>query len=188
MKSAGKAGSGSTVSSVASAPVAGDVGESTVEKHPSSGAMESAKSWSHSPSFGRKSWRARLRICGLSWSPSGANEGSLSRMGSEHRACLEGDVHSLTEATAFHEAELKAEGPKAVAAYKASRGFESGLKKMGRVKYEFGYRVVLERLRGKHSEMTIERDPFVECPKDANVEMDLDQPFEARYLYGNGTI
>ncbi|RWW39669.1 hypothetical protein BHE74_00054976 [Ensete ventricosum] len=82
----------------------------------------------------------------------------------------------------------RAEGLKAVAAYKASQGFESGLKKMGRVKYEFGYRVVLERLRGKHSEMTIERDPFVECPKDANVEMDLDQPFEARYLYGNGTI
>ncbi|RRT74791.1 hypothetical protein B296_00022001 [Ensete ventricosum] len=52
--------------------------------------------------------------------------------------------------------ELKVEGPKAVAAYKASRGFESGLEKMGRVSYEFGYRVVLERLRGKHTEIAIE--------------------------------
>ncbi|RWW83405.1 hypothetical protein BHE74_00008092, partial [Ensete ventricosum] len=47
-------------------------------------------------------------------------------------------------------------GPKAVAAYKMSRGFESGLEKMGRVSYEFGYRMTLERLRGKHSEIEIE--------------------------------
>ncbi|RRT44880.1 hypothetical protein B296_00006437 [Ensete ventricosum] len=47
-------------------------------------------------------------------------------------------------------------GPKAVAAYKMSRGFESGLEKMGPVSYEFGYRMTLERLRGKHSEIEIE--------------------------------
>ncbi|RRT47267.1 hypothetical protein B296_00053845 [Ensete ventricosum] len=94
------------------------------------------------------------------------------------RAHLEGDVLSLTEATTFLEAKLKAEGQKAVATYKASREFESDLEKMGRVSYEFGYRVALERLRGKHPDITIERDPFAECSEDANVEMDLDQPFD----------
>ncbi|RRT49929.1 hypothetical protein B296_00048788 [Ensete ventricosum] len=50
-----------------------------------------------------------------------------------------GNVLSLTKATTFLEAELKAEGQKAVATYKASRVFESGLEKMGRVGFEFGY-------------------------------------------------
>ncbi|RRT45128.1 hypothetical protein B296_00050493 [Ensete ventricosum] len=71
-----------------------------------------------------------------------------------------------------------AEGQKAMAAYKASRGFESSLNKMGRVSYEFGYRAMLERLRGKHPNIMIEQDPFAECSEDANVEMDLDQPFD----------
>ncbi|RZS18029.1 hypothetical protein BHM03_00050251 [Ensete ventricosum] len=72
------------------------------------------------------------------------------------RARVEGDVLSLTEAVTLLQVELKVEGPKAVAAYKASQGFESSLEKMGRVSYEFGYRVVLERLRGKHTEIAIE--------------------------------
>ncbi|RRT69108.1 hypothetical protein B296_00026524 [Ensete ventricosum] len=93
------------------------------------------------------------------------------------RARLEGDVLSLTEAMTLLKAELKAKGPRAVAAYKASRGFESGLEKMGRVSYEFGYRVALERLRRKYSKITIEQDPFAKCPDDANIEMDLNQPF-----------
>ncbi|RZR95387.1 hypothetical protein BHM03_00024237 [Ensete ventricosum] len=70
------------------------------------------------------------------------------------------------------------EGPKAMVAYKVSRGFESSLEKIRRISYEFGYWVALERLRGKHLEITIERDPFAECPEDANVKMDLDQPFD----------
>ncbi|RWW53488.1 hypothetical protein BHE74_00040014 [Ensete ventricosum] len=94
------------------------------------------------------------------------------------RARLEGDVLSLTKAVAFLEVELKVEGLKAVATYKASRGFESGLEKMGRVSYEFRYRMVLKRLQGKHPEIMIEQDPFVECPDDAKVEMDLNQPFD----------
>ncbi|RWW58147.1 hypothetical protein BHE74_00035025 [Ensete ventricosum] len=73
--------------------------------------------------------------------------------------------------------ELKVEGHKVVAAYKVTRGFESGLEKMGRVSYKFGYRVALEQLREKHSDIMIELDPFAECFEDANVEMDLDQPF-----------
>ncbi|RRT78134.1 hypothetical protein B296_00012021 [Ensete ventricosum] len=68
-----------------------------------------------------------------------------------HRpAQLEGDVLLLTEAAALLEVELKDEGAKVVVAFKASRGFELGLKKMGRVSYEFEYRVALEQLRGKH--------------------------------------
>ncbi|RRT80989.1 hypothetical protein B296_00022884 [Ensete ventricosum] len=74
--------------------------------------------------------------------------------------------------------ELKAEGPKTVAAYKASLGFESGLEKNGRVSYEFGYRVTFEQLRGKHLDIMIELDPFVECPEYANIEMHLDQLFD----------
>ncbi|RWV86613.1 hypothetical protein GW17_00051477 [Ensete ventricosum] len=73
---------------------------------------------------------------------------------------------------------MKAEGPKAVDAYKASRGFESGLEKLGWGNYEFGYRVALERLQGKHLEIEIKQDPFAKCPEDANVGMDLNQPFD----------
>ncbi|RWW38754.1 hypothetical protein BHE74_00055986 [Ensete ventricosum] len=99
-------------------------------------------------------------------------------MNRNDRALLEGDVLSLIKAAAFLEAELKVEDQKAVAAYKASQGFESSLKKIGRVSYKFRYRVALERLRGKHHDITIERDPFAECSEDANVEMDLDKPFD----------
>ncbi|RRT62252.1 hypothetical protein B296_00043529 [Ensete ventricosum] len=94
------------------------------------------------------------------------------------RAHLEGDVLSLTKAATLLKAELKAEGPRAVATYKVSQGFESELKKMGRVSYEFGYRVMLERLWEKHPELTIEQNPFAECPDDANAEMDLNQTFD----------
>ncbi|RWV76903.1 hypothetical protein GW17_00062358 [Ensete ventricosum] len=88
------------------------------------------------------------------------------------RAHLEEDVLSLIEATTLLKAELKGKGAKMVGVYKASRGFESGLEKMGRVSYEFRYRVALERLWAKHL-IEVEQDPFIECPKDANVKMDL---------------
>ncbi|RZS09133.1 hypothetical protein BHM03_00040187 [Ensete ventricosum] len=61
---------------------------------------------------------------------------------------------------------------------KVAEGFESSLEKMGRVSYEFGYRVAFEWLWGKHSEKEVEQDPFVECPKDGYVGMDLSQPFD----------
>ncbi|RZS07677.1 hypothetical protein BHM03_00038577 [Ensete ventricosum] len=88
----------------------------------------------------------------------------------DDRARLERDVLSLTEATTLLEAELKAEGPKAMVAYKASRGFESGLKKMGRISYEFGHRGALEWLRGRHPEVEVEDDPFAECLEDGNIK------------------
>ncbi|RWV85877.1 hypothetical protein GW17_00052291 [Ensete ventricosum] len=77
------------------------------------------------------------------------------------RARLEGDVLSLIEAATFLEVELKAERPKPMTAYKASRGFELGLEKMGRVPM-----------------IAIEQDLFTECPNDADVEMDLNQTFD----------
>ncbi|RWW00183.1 hypothetical protein BHE74_00029214 [Ensete ventricosum] len=40
---------------------------------------------------------------------------------------------------------LQSAGAKAIASYKESRGFQLGLKMMGQVTYEFGYRVALER-------------------------------------------
>ncbi|RWV85036.1 hypothetical protein BHE74_00043044 [Ensete ventricosum] len=144
---------------------------------------QAGKSAIWSLSVRRKSWRSRLRRFRLSWSPSGANRELEQEVGllrstldgaRNDRARLEGDVLSLIEVIAFLEAKLKAEDLKAVAAYKASQGFESGLEKMGRVNYEFGYRVALERLRRKHPDIMIERDPFAECLEDANVEMDLD--------------
>ncbi|RWW04033.1 hypothetical protein GW17_00032766 [Ensete ventricosum] len=101
-------------------------------------------------------------------------EGDVNKL----RGSWKGDVLSLTEAATLLETELKGEGAKAVAAYKASRGFESGLEKMGQVSCEFGYRVTLERLQGKHPEIEVEQDPFAECPKDANAKIDLSQPFD----------
>ncbi|RZS03438.1 hypothetical protein BHM03_00033616 [Ensete ventricosum] len=53
----------------------------------------------------------------------------------------------------------------------------SNLEKMGWVNYKFGYWEALERLRGKHPEIEVEQDLFVECPEDANIKMDLSQPF-----------
>ncbi|RWV87644.1 hypothetical protein GW17_00050340, partial [Ensete ventricosum] len=109
----------------------------------------------------------------------GANQELLTAI--EHRAKewedevkkSQTELESLMNQWRELEQEVGAEGPKVVTAYKASRGFELGLEKMGRVNYEFGYRVALEQLWGKHLEIAIEQDPIAECPDDANVEMDL---------------
>ncbi|RZR75582.1 hypothetical protein BHM03_00062789 [Ensete ventricosum] len=68
---------------------------------------------------------------------------------------------------------LKVEGSKVITQYKVSRGFESGLEKMGRVSYEFGYRVALERFRAKYRDSTIEENPYAELSEDMNMKMDL---------------
>ncbi|RWW12291.1 hypothetical protein GW17_00024051 [Ensete ventricosum] len=92
---------------------------------------------------------------------------------------LEAEIERMrTELESLRSQRREFEQEKVVAAYKASRGFESGLEKMGKVSYEFGYRVVLEQLRGKHPDVMIELDPFAKCPEDANIKMDLDQPFD----------
>ncbi|RWW82078.1 hypothetical protein BHE74_00009477 [Ensete ventricosum] len=90
------------------------------------------------------------------------------------QARLESDVLSLIEVATFLEAKLKAKSQKTMAAYKASRGFESGLEKMGRVSYEFRYRVASDFGGSTLILCSNERDPFPECSEDANIEMDLD--------------
>ncbi|RWW69933.1 hypothetical protein BHE74_00022434 [Ensete ventricosum] len=95
-----------------------------------------------------------------------ANKELKASIGQELAATTERWVKELEdkiERIRLNLTELKAKGQKAIATYKASRGFESGLEKMGRVSYEFRYRVALERLRGKHPYVMIEVDPFTEC-------------------------
>ncbi|RWW88877.1 hypothetical protein BHE74_00002231 [Ensete ventricosum] len=75
------------------------------------------------------------------------------------------------------QSELKAGGDKAIADYKKSRGFESGLEKMGQVTYEFEYQVALERFQAKYPDSSVEEDPFAKRPEDANVRMEASQPF-----------
>ncbi|RWV93923.1 hypothetical protein GW17_00043585 [Ensete ventricosum] len=47
-----------------------------------------------------------------------------------------------------------------IADYKASRGFQSGLEKMGQVTYDFGYWVALERFWAKYPNSSVGEDPF----------------------------
>ncbi|RRT73142.1 hypothetical protein B296_00026625 [Ensete ventricosum] len=80
------------------------------------------------------------------------------------RARLESDVLLLTEVATFLEAELKAKSQKTMAAYKASRGFESSLEKMGSVSYEFRYRVASD-FGGSTLILCSNRTPSLSVPK-----------------------
>ncbi|RZS17960.1 hypothetical protein BHM03_00050165 [Ensete ventricosum] len=44
--------------------------------------------------------------------------------------------------------------------YKGSADFKEGLKRMGRVSYEYGYRIALARFRALHTDSEVEEDPF----------------------------
>ncbi|RRT32971.1 hypothetical protein B296_00045771 [Ensete ventricosum] len=44
--------------------------------------------------------------------------------------------------------------------YKESADFKVGLKRMGRVTYEYGYRVALARFHALHPDSEVEEDPF----------------------------
>ncbi|RRT64648.1 hypothetical protein B296_00006038 [Ensete ventricosum] len=67
----------------------------------------------------------------------------------------------------------RAELPKqAVNDYKDSAGFKEGLKRMGRVTYEYGYRVALARFRSSHPDSEVEEDPFTIRPKDDSVPIE----------------
>ncbi|RWW61232.1 hypothetical protein BHE74_00031713 [Ensete ventricosum] len=66
----------------------------------------------------------------------------------------------------------RAELPKqAVDRYKESVGFKEGLKRMGRITYEYEYRVTLIRFRALHPDSEVEEDPFTIHPEDALVLM-----------------
>ncbi|RWW40154.1 hypothetical protein BHE74_00054449 [Ensete ventricosum] len=65
-----------------------------------------------------------------------------------------------------------------VAQYKGSLGFKEGLKRMGRVTYEYGYRVALARFRARHPDADVEEDPFTIHPEDDLVPMERQQDFD----------
>ncbi|RRT50746.1 hypothetical protein B296_00013492, partial [Ensete ventricosum] len=48
----------------------------------------------------------------------------------------------------------------AVVQYKESTGFKEGLKRMGRVTYEYGCRVALVRFHARHTDSEVEEGPF----------------------------
>ncbi|RRT31353.1 hypothetical protein B296_00054300 [Ensete ventricosum] len=60
----------------------------------------------------------------------------------------------------------------AVAQYKGSLGFKEALKWMGRVTYEYGYRVALARFRAQYPDADIEEDLFTIYPEDDSVSME----------------
>ncbi|RRT31213.1 hypothetical protein B296_00051673 [Ensete ventricosum] len=66
----------------------------------------------------------------------------------------------------------------AVARYKGSLGFKEGLKQMGRVTYEYGYRVALARFRARYPDANVEEDPFTIHPEDDLVPMERQQDFD----------
>ncbi|RWW42451.1 hypothetical protein BHE74_00052001 [Ensete ventricosum] len=73
----------------------------------------------------------------------------------------------------------RAELPKrAVDDYKESVGFKEGLKRMGRVAYEYGYRVTLARFRSLHPDSEVEKDPFTVRPEDDSVTIKRQQAFD----------
>ncbi|RWV78144.1 hypothetical protein GW17_00060933, partial [Ensete ventricosum] len=73
----------------------------------------------------------------------------------------------------------RAELPRqAVDDYKESAGFKEGLKRMGRVTYEYGYRVALARFRSLHPDSEVEEDPFTIRPKDDSMPMEKQQAFD----------
>ncbi|RZS00853.1 hypothetical protein BHM03_00030631 [Ensete ventricosum] len=72
----------------------------------------------------------------------------------------------------------RAELPRqSVVQYKESLGFKEGLKRMGRVTYEYGYRVALARFHARHPDAEVEEDPFTIHPEDDLVSMERQQAF-----------
>ncbi|RWW08820.1 hypothetical protein BHE74_00011374 [Ensete ventricosum] len=73
----------------------------------------------------------------------------------------------------------RAELPRwAIEDYKGSVGFKQGLKKMGRVSYEYGYRVALAHFRALHPDSEVEENPFTIWPEDDSVSMETQQAFD----------
>ncbi|RWW56724.1 hypothetical protein BHE74_00036543 [Ensete ventricosum] len=61
--------------------------------------------------------------------------------------------------------------------YKESVGFE-GLKRMGRVTYEYGYWVALARFHALHPDLEVKEDSFTIHPEDDLVSMERQQIFD----------
>ncbi|RZR93103.1 hypothetical protein BHM03_00021530, partial [Ensete ventricosum] len=88
------------------------------------------------------------------------------------REASEKELHKALESA-------RAELPRqSVVQYKKSLGFKEGLKRMGRVTYEYGYRVALARFRAQHPDTKVEEDPFTIHPEDDLVPMERQQAFD----------
>ncbi|RWW40031.1 hypothetical protein BHE74_00054584 [Ensete ventricosum] len=124
MKFGSGAGSGSTTPSAASVPATGDAEVSTVENHPSSEAGEGLRKRLWKFGWGSKRPSSLGGRCPLADGGGNVPRGQTKGRGSEGGGRLQGIPR-----------------------------FESGLKKMGRISYEFEYQVALERLR---ADITIE--------------------------------
>ncbi|RRT48715.1 hypothetical protein B296_00041952 [Ensete ventricosum] len=73
----------------------------------------------------------------------------------------------------------RAELPKrAVNDYKESVDFKEGLKRMGRVTYEYGYWVTIARLCSSYPDSKVEEDPFTVRPEDDLMPMERQQAFD----------
>ncbi|RRT36010.1 hypothetical protein B296_00040785 [Ensete ventricosum] len=66
----------------------------------------------------------------------------------------------------------------AVDRYKESVGFKEGLKRMGRVTYEYGYQVALARFHALHLDSEVEEDPFTIHSEDDLVPKERQQTFD----------
>ncbi|RWW59579.1 hypothetical protein BHE74_00033474 [Ensete ventricosum] len=62
--------------------------------------------------------------------------------------------------------------------YKESLGFKEGLKRMGRVTYEYGCRVALARFHARHPDAEVEEDSFTIHPEDDLVPMERQHAFD----------
>ncbi|RRT31513.1 hypothetical protein B296_00053147 [Ensete ventricosum] len=73
----------------------------------------------------------------------------------------------------------RAELPRqSVVQYKESLSFKEGLKRMGRVTYEYGYRVALARFHARHPNAKVEEDLFTIHLEDNLVPMERQQAFD----------
>ncbi|RRT31342.1 hypothetical protein B296_00059050, partial [Ensete ventricosum] len=57
-----------------------------------------------------------------------------------------------------------------VVQYKESLGFKEGLKRMGRVTYEYGYRVALARFRARHPTPTLKKTRSPSIPRSSGAD------------------
>ncbi|RRT31462.1 hypothetical protein B296_00059190 [Ensete ventricosum] len=73
----------------------------------------------------------------------------------------------------------RAELPRqSIVQYNESLGFKEGPKRMGRVTYEYRYRVALARFRARHPDANVVEDPFTIHPEDDLVPMERQQDFD----------
>ncbi|RWW51122.1 hypothetical protein BHE74_00042560 [Ensete ventricosum] len=80
----------------------------------------------------------------------------------------------------LHEAVKALESARAELPSKRSSnlGFKEGLKRMGRVTYEYEYRVALTRFHARHPYAEVEEDPFTIHLEDDLVPMERQQTFD----------